>query len=104
MHTTRSHTTASVPWVNALLLVNLRILLLIQEGLSLPPPEMPMDSHRMEPQGLTLSFEPQFISTRFHLNVTSLLTSFRSNHRSRYATIVVQAQFWHATYVPHQLI
>src|SRR5258707_8244714 len=89
MHTTRNRTTASVPWVNAPLLVNLRILLLTQEELRLPLLEMPTDSQGME-QGPPPSPSPEVISTCLHLNASSPLTNFRSNHRSRYATIVVR--------------
>ncbi len=80
---------SSVPWVNALLLVNLRFLLLTQEELRRPPSKMPMDSQGMKPRAPPQSHEPEFIRTCLHLNA-SLLINFRSHYRSRYATIVVR--------------
>ena len=72
---------SSVPWVNALLLVNLRFLLLTQEELCRPLPKIPMDSQGMKPRAPPPSHEPEFIRTRLHLNSSSLLINFRSNYR-----------------------
>src|SRR5258705_12255469 len=84
MHTPRNHTTASVPWVNAPILVNVCIIsLLIQAGLRPPPLEMPTtrdyQGRISKSMRLHLGWLPlaqRLMCTRLDLNTSSLLTNF----------------------------